>query len=169
MGLNAPCDPRYNGYVDINGFRFFNRMGAYWTSDLSDVPHKKRARNRMGRNVVCVYAKSWNKFLHLTSSAYRPLTPNSDSRVVNNTSPITNPNSFFYDPFSSENFHGEKNLAAGAYAIRLVRDVKVQMEQPNFTWTADVWNRIASSRFSVNLEKYQINVIPRQVLHASSA
>jgi RNA-directed DNA polymerase len=166
MGLNAPCDPRYNGYVDINGFRFFNRMGAYWTSDLSDVPHKKRARNRMGRNVVCVYAKSWNKFLHLTSSAYRPLTPNSDSRVVNNTSPITNPNSFFYDPFSSENFHGEKNLAAGAYAIRLVRDVKVQMEQPNFTWTADVWNRIASSRFSVNLEKYQINVIPRQVLHA---
>ncbi|MFN4952257.1 MAG: reverse transcriptase domain-containing protein [Flavobacteriales bacterium] len=166
LGLNAPCDPRYNGYVDVNGFRFFNRMGAYWTSDLSDVPHRKRARNRIGRSVLCVYAKSWNKYLHLSSSAFRLLTPNSDVRVVNNSNPITNSHGFFYDPFSTENFLGEKNLSAGAYAIRLVRDVKVPIEQPNFTWTSDLWNRIASSRFSVNLEKCQINHIPGPALKA---
>jgi RNA-directed DNA polymerase len=159
LGLIAPCDPRYNGIVDMKGFRYFNRVGVYWTADLAYLPGEELGRHRLGRKVVCVYAKNWKSSLKLNNQTIRKMGLNSDVRIVNTAVPLTKKSFSLAGAITLDDLLKDKGMAAGSCSVRLVRDLS-QTDQTNYHVNKSFWNSVTATRHSVSLEQMKLKELP---------
>ena len=153
LGIRYSFDPHFNGLADENGYRYYNRAGLYWTSDIDHLPREKTTIDRIARKAVCFLSSdqkvkkklNLNHVKHISNKVFTLSVNKKQKFEMSKFCPID----YYLDP----TFQDSVNSFAGACSIRLVKSTDNEQEnnfQNNF------WRSIFSSKFSADLSELKI-------------
>lgn len=160
VGWTLPSDPRYNGLINGTEFLHFNRVGAYWSSDLRPRMTLTMAKNRVGRKVLCVASKNWPIYRHL-AKIRSDLSYVTHDHVMDLRVSVNVPGTKEYGLYSDDT---QVLLPKEAFSVKLVRDLRPNEPSSNFQGMDIALRKLAESRFSTNFKGLQLTEIPREVL-----
>ncbi|MFY7668472.1 MAG: reverse transcriptase domain-containing protein [Crocinitomicaceae bacterium] len=157
LGIRYSFDPHFNGLADERGFRYYNRVGLYWTSDLDHLPKEQTTKDRIARKAICFlsFEQKLKKKLNLKTArniSNKVFTLSVNKKQKFETSK-NRPIEYYLDP----TFNDDVNSISGACSIRLVKSTIIEQKQ---IISKAFWDSIQASKFSVDLSKLKIQELP---------
>ena len=153
LGIRYPFDPHFNGLADENGYRYYNRVGLYWTSDLNHLSKERSTKDRIARKAICFlsFDQKIKKKINQNTASY--ISSRIFSLSVNKKQKfeLTKNRSidYYLDPPLNEDFQA----IVGACSIRLVMSEEIAI-QPVIS--KSLWDSIQLSKFSVDLSNLKL-------------
>lgn len=148
LGIRYPFDPCFNGMLDEQGFRYYNRVGIYWTSDLDHLPNEQTSKDRIARKAICFlsFDKRIKQKINQNTSNYisRQIFTLSVNKKQKFELSKNRSIEYYFDYSLNEDFQS----IAGACSIRLVKSEQ-KHTQPAIS--KSLWDSIQLSKFSVDL------------------
>jgi RNA-directed DNA polymerase len=160
LGISYLCDPHFNGFVDEDGFRFYNRVGVYWTSDLTYLMDQNVSRNRIARKVICIHSNKWKHKKKFNDNHATTLTKNVEILLVNTSEKISRSDHFLFNEGKISDIYSNE-----ACSIRLVKSNDATEQAKSVNLSNEFWHKVSSSAFSVDLSALDIHAPPVSLIH----
>jgi RNA-directed DNA polymerase len=157
LGIRYSFDPHFNGLADERGFRYYNRVGLYWTSGLDHLPKEQTTKDRIARKAICFlsFEQKLKKKLNLKTA--RNISSKVFTLSVNKKQKFETSKNRSIEYYLDSTFNDDVNSISGVCSIRLVKTLIIEREQ---IISKAFWDSIQASKFSVDLSKLKIQELP---------
>ncbi|MFM7681772.1 MAG: reverse transcriptase domain-containing protein, partial [Bacteroidota bacterium] len=153
LGIRYPFDPHFNGLADENGYRYYNRVGLYWTSDLAHLSKERSTKDRIARKAICFlsFDQKIKKKINQNTACY--ISSKTFSLSVNKKQKFELTNNRSIDYYLNPPLNEDFQAIVGACSIRLV--MSEEMTKKTMI-SKTLWDSIQLSKFSVDLSNLNL-------------